>query len=181
MCISDSERRGTAERSAGSAGRVQRRRVHCPPSFFFSFTSFSLTALCFPPAGGHARGQAMPHCRELALAQVWGLIHHRLRMPLPHLMRAVSRPISLLNQHPHSRHYPRLPPPPPLLHSPFGGLPLRCKVTDAFPHAIKKEKSKGPSQRRMDACASLAQIFESQLSGSPLVCCLPLQCNTGSF
>lgn len=48
------------------------------PFFFLLplYSFFSYSSMLFP-AGGHACGQAMPHCRELALAQVWGLIHHR--------------------------------------------------------------------------------------------------------
>lgn len=130
-----------AERSAGSTSHVQRRQVHSPPAFFFLYFFFSYSSMFFP-AGGHACGQAMPHCQELALAQVWGLIHHRLRMSPQHLMRAVSRPISLLNQHPLSRHFPRSHLPSLNPSNPFCELPLQCKVTDAFPHAMKKERVK---------------------------------------
>lgn len=138
-----------AERSAGSAGRAQRRRVHSPPSFFFLplYFFFSYSSM-FSPPGGHACGQAMPHCRELALAQVWGLIHHRA--PDASAASDARRFPADQSAEP-TPTFPALPssprPPAPTLHSPLGELPLRCKVTDAFPHAIKKKgKRKGPSQ-----------------------------------
>lgn len=76
--MSDSEQRSQQSAAPGpqvvrSAGEFIPLRpfFFLPLYFFFSYSSM------FSPAGGHACGQAMPHCRELALAQVWGLIHHR--------------------------------------------------------------------------------------------------------
>lgn len=133
-----------AERIVGSASHVQRRRVHSPPAFF-SLLLFLLQLHVFP-------------CRRPCLwtghASLPGVsISAGLRAHPSSALDASAA--SDARRFPDDQSteptpaFPAFPLPPLPSHNPFNPfceLPLQCKVTDAFPHAMKKKK-KGKSTK----------------------------------